>query len=68
MLGGIGKALGEIYKIYMLLHRSDLNISAYTSRFFFEKFIISADFANFLLNLYGILSDFSGKVALTETG
>ena len=28
------KALDEIYKIYMLLHRSDLNISAEIRRFF----------------------------------
>ena len=40
------KALGEIYKIYMLLHRSDLNISEFfrqiVSHFLakFAKFII----------------------------
>ena len=28
------KALGEIYKIYMLLHRLDLNISAKCRQFF----------------------------------
>ena len=28
------KALDEIYKIYMLLHRSDLNISAIFRQFF----------------------------------
>ena len=28
------KALDEIYTIYMLLHRSDLNISAQLRRFF----------------------------------
>ena len=28
------KALDEIYKIYMLLHRSDLNISANVRHFF----------------------------------
>ena len=30
------KALEEIYKIYMLLHRSDLNISEIFRQFFFE--------------------------------
>ena len=41
------KALDEIYKIYMLLHRSDLNISenfrqtfSHFSDFFFAKFVI----------------------------
>ena len=41
------KALDEIYKIYMLLHRSDLNISEFFRQFFFgffgknlQKFII----------------------------
>ena len=29
------KALDEIYKIYMLLHRSDLNISEIFRQFFF---------------------------------
>ena len=52
------KALDEIYKIYMLLHRSDLNISdnvrQYDSRFFvffrknFNSFIF-IDFAQILL-------------------
>ena len=31
------KALDEIYKIYMLLHRSDLNISEKNSAIFNEK-------------------------------
>ena len=41
------KALDEIYKIYMLLHRSDLNISekirqtfSHFSDFFLQKFVI----------------------------
>jgi len=32
------KALDEIYKIYMLLHRSDLNISENFRQFFFAFF------------------------------
>ena len=32
------KALDEIYKIYMLLHRSDLNISEMFRQFFFAFF------------------------------
>ena len=32
------KALDEIYKIYMLLHRSDLNISENIRQFFFAFF------------------------------
>ena len=32
------KALDEIYKIYMLLHRSDLNISENFRQFFFRIF------------------------------
>ena len=40
------KALNEIYKIYMLLHRSDLNISEFFRQFFalfgknLQKFVI----------------------------
>ena len=33
------KALDEIYKIYMLLHRSDLNISENFRQFFFAFFV-----------------------------
>ena len=33
------KALDEIYKIYMLLHRSDLNISERFRQFFFAFFV-----------------------------
>ena len=32
------KALDEIYKIYMLLHRSDLNISEFFRQFFLHFF------------------------------
>ena len=34
------KALDEIYKIYMLLHRSDLNISENVRQKFSSKFVI----------------------------
>ena len=47
------KALDEIYKIYMLLHRSDLNISEKSSNFF-------AFFGNILQDLL-ILEKFSLK-------
>ena len=40
------KALDEIYKIYMLLHRSDLNISENFRQFFFRIF-----FAKILQNV-----------------
>ena len=33
------KALDEIYKIYMLLHRSDLNISEIVRQIFFLPFL-----------------------------
>ena len=33
------KALDEIYKIYMLLHRSDLNISENFRQFFPKRFL-----------------------------
>ena len=45
------KALDEIYKIYMLLHRSDLNISKKNRQFFrifgknLQKFVISEFFS-----------------------
>ena len=41
------KALDEIYKIYMLLHRSDLNVSESFRQFFsrfFGKFLQKIDF------------------------
>ena len=43
------KALDEIYKIYMLLHRSDLNISATFRQFvlaFFDKSLQKFVFLN----------------------
>ena len=52
------KALDEIYKIYMLLHRSDLNISEIFRQFFshflatfehFAKFVIFEFFSLILL-------------------
>ena len=47
------KALDEIYKIYMLLHRSDLNISEkFRQTFFFVKF-----FHNFRQN-FAIVTHF----------
>ena len=55
------KALDEIYKIYMLLHRSDLNISENCRHFFshfsekLQTFII---FKFFLVNLAQILMKF----------
>ena len=56
------KALDEIYKNYMLLHRSDLNISEFFRQFFrifrqnFAKFVIfeffPVIFAQILMKLY----------------
>ena len=61
------KALDEIYKIYMLLHRSDLNISENVRQTFsnssanFAKFVIfelfSAIFAQMLMKLYRNFAD-----------
>ena len=61
------KALDEIYKIYMLLHRSDLNISEkirQTFRIFrqnFAKFVIFEFFslisAQILMNFFRNLAD-----------
>ncbi len=61
------KALDEIYKIYMFLHRSDLNISEMFRQFFshflanFEKFVIfeffSLIFAQILMNFCRKLAD-----------
>ena len=63
------KALDEIYKIYMLLHRSDLNISAKfikQIRIFrqclqiflviFEEF--SSNFAQILMNIYRMFANY----------
>ncbi len=51
------KALDEIYKIYMLLHRSDLNIS----EIFRQKFVIfeffSLIFAQILMKFYRIFAE-----------
>ena len=62
------KALDEIYKIYMLLHRSDLNISEFfrqivshylakfaTFRFFFQFF--SQIFAQILMKCFRNFAD-----------
>ena len=60
------KALGEIYKIYMLLHRSDLNISEFFRQTFshflakFAKFVI---FEFFSLIFAQILMKFSRNFA-----
>ena len=45
------KALDEIYKIYMLLHRSDLNISANFRREFLRFFIIFQTTSSKLFNV-----------------
>ena len=45
------KALDEIYKIYTLLHRSDLNISAYFRREFLRFFMIFHDFSNNIVKI-----------------
>ena len=55
------KALDEIYKIYMLLHRSDLHISANVRRFFGVFKIRNAkkfDFFKFRRDFHEICSDF----------
>ena len=66
------KALAEIYKIYMFLHRSDLNISANVHRFFwgaFSKlemlkssiFQITSLFSMIFMKFARIFSDFLEK-------
>ena len=65
------KALDEIYKIYMLLHRSDLNISAklcQSSQTFFRIFgnfcqFFNAIFQHFSSNFAQILMKFSRNFA-----
>ena len=69
------KALDEIYKIYMLLHRSDLNISEYFrqkirifSQFFaqirfFEYF--SLNFAQILMKFYRNFADILENVEIS---
>ena len=42
------KALDEIYKIYMLLHRSDLNISEKIRQHFFANECMNFRFFHFL--------------------
>ena len=48
------KALGEIYRIYMLLHRSDLNISEH----FRQTFSHLKHFDKFFANLKFVIFDF----------
>ena len=61
------KALDEIYKIYMLLHRSDLNISENVQQFFFAPRINRVDLVKsfptniFLQNLASIQKRTSPK-------
>ena len=63
------KALDEIYKIYMLLHRSDLNISEKKSSFFFRIFrqilqnLPIKFFENFSLNFAQSLMKFCRNFA-----
>ena len=52
------KALDEIYKIYMLLHRSDLNISANFHRFFGVFKIRHTKKFEFFSNFVVIFTDF----------
>ena len=59
------KALDEIYKIYMLLHRSDFNISEIVIFFIFRQILqkcvifesFSVIFAQTLMNFYRTFSD-----------
>ena len=54
------KALDEIYKIYMLLHRSDLNSSEIFRQFFLH---LLAKFAKFRYNNFRILfTDFCSEI------
>ena len=61
------KALDEIYKMYMLLHRSDLNISAKMCQTFFaffgKVFPQNALFRYFSSNFAKILMKFSRNFA-----
>ena len=66
------KALDEIYKIYMLLHRSDLNISEIFRQFFshfwqkkLQNFVI---FEFFSLIFAQILMKFCSEVRKAENG
>ena len=68
------KALDEIYKIYMLLHRSDLNISEKIVKLFrifrqnFAKFVIfelfSVIFAQILMKFYRNFADILENVEI----
>ena len=68
------KALDEIYKIYMLLHRSDLNISEIFVNFFrifwqnLQKFVIfeffSLIFAQILMKFCRNFADISENVEI----
>ena len=73
------KALDEIYKIYMLLHRSDLNISAkfrqtYFFRVFRQKFAKIRYFSTFVIEILmknsgispNILENVENNVAIFE--
>ena len=53
------KALDEIYKIYMLLHRSDLNILANVRRFFGVFNIRNAKTFAIFSNFVAIFADFN---------
>ena len=61
------KALDEIYKIYMLLHRSDLNISEFFVNFFriFRQIFSkeNASIQHFSSNFAQILMNFSRNFA-----
>ena len=69
------KALDEISKIYMLLHRSDLNISVNFRQFFFafsgiilQKFVMfeffSKIFAQTFMNFYRNFANISENVEI----
>ena len=71
------KALDDIYKIYMLLHRSDLNISeffrqtfSYFLAKFLQKFVIFEFFsvivAQILMNIYRNFANILENVAPRE--
>ena len=62
------KALDEIYKIYMLLHRSDLSISAkfretfsYFCTNFCKKSYFSLNFVQILMKFSRNFAEYSGK-------
>ena len=53
------KALDDIYKIYMLLHRSDLNISSEVRGFFLISFRKIATLCIFSVKVVIVLIDFN---------